>query len=146
MARGAALRVTTVTLASVPDDTLFAVTVIDFALVLAGAVNKPLAEMLPALADQVTAVLLVLLNVAANCTFPPGATEGSAGEIRTVTHLAQDSTVTVYARAPEAAKGSPEAATRPPEVPKGSSQAATRTPKAPKGSPVTEIVNVKLPA
>ena len=46
--------------------TLLAVTVIDFALPLAGAVNKPVGEMVPALADQVTAVLLVLLTVAAN--------------------------------------------------------------------------------
>ena len=46
--------------------TLLAVTVIDFALLLAGAVNKPLEEMVPALADQITAVLLVLLTTAAN--------------------------------------------------------------------------------
>jgi hypothetical protein len=77
---------------------LFAVTVIDFALVLAGAVNKPLAEMLPALADQVTAVLLVLLTTAVNCTFPPAATEGSAGEICTWTVLTVEVIVTGYAR------------------------------------------------
>jgi hypothetical protein len=45
---------------------LLAVTVIAFAPLLAGAVNKPLEEMVPALADQVTAVLLVLLTAAAN--------------------------------------------------------------------------------
>jgi hypothetical protein len=72
--------------------TLLAVTVIGFAVLLAGAVNKPLAEMLPALADQVTAVLLVLLTAAANCTFPPAATDGSAGETCTVTHFTQEPT------------------------------------------------------
>ena len=67
---------------------LVAVTVTDFTLLLVGAVNNPLAEMLPALADQITAVLLVLLTVAVNCTFPPAATDGSAGEICTLTELA----------------------------------------------------------
>jgi hypothetical protein len=46
--------------------TLLAVTVIDFGLPLAGAVNKPVEEIVPALADQLTAVLLVLLTAAAN--------------------------------------------------------------------------------
>jgi hypothetical protein len=57
------------------------VIVIDFGLPLAGAVNKPVGEMVPALADQVTAVLLVLLTAAANCSFPPAAIDGFAGEI-----------------------------------------------------------------
>jgi hypothetical protein len=39
---------------------------IDFKLPLAGAVNKPDGEMAPALADHLTAVLLVLLTAAAN--------------------------------------------------------------------------------
>ena len=65
------------------------VIVTDFTLLLlAGAVNRPLAEMLPALADQLTAVLLVLLTVAVNCTFPPAVTDGSTGEICTLTELA----------------------------------------------------------
>jgi hypothetical protein len=77
---------------------LLAVTVIDFAMVLAGAVNKPPAEMLPALADQVTAVLLVLVTTAVNCTLPPAVTDGSAGEICTLTVLTVEVIVTVYVR------------------------------------------------
>ena len=49
--------------------TLLAVTVIDvidFGLLLAGDVNKPAGEMTPALADHLTAVLLVLLTAATN--------------------------------------------------------------------------------
>jgi hypothetical protein len=45
---------------------LVAVTVINFSVVLRGAVNKPLSEMLPALADHVTAVSLVLRTAAEN--------------------------------------------------------------------------------
>jgi hypothetical protein len=45
---------------------LLAVIVIDFTLPLAGAVNNPAGEMLPALADQVTAVLLVFDTAAEN--------------------------------------------------------------------------------
>ena len=55
-------------------------------LIVAGAVNSPLLDMVPALADHVTAELLVLVTAAANCIFPPGATEGFKGEICTVTH------------------------------------------------------------
>jgi hypothetical protein len=58
--------VTTVLACATPSARLLAVTVIDFAPPLAGAVNKPVGEMVPALADQVTAVLLVLLTVAEN--------------------------------------------------------------------------------
>ena len=36
-----------------------------------GAVNNPLAEIEPELADQLTAVLEVLLTVATNCCVPP---------------------------------------------------------------------------
>jgi hypothetical protein len=46
-----------------------------------GTVNSPVLVMTPPLADQVTAVLLELLTIAVNCTFPPAATDGSAGEI-----------------------------------------------------------------
>ena len=45
---------------------LLAVTVIALAPPVAGAVNNPLEEIVPALVDQVTAVLLVLLTAAAN--------------------------------------------------------------------------------
>ena len=96
---------------------LVAVTVTDFALVLLGTVNKPEGEMLPALADQVTAVLLVLLTTAENCAFPPAATVGSAGEICTVTHWPQAATVMVYARKPEVPFGSPLTATKNANVP-----------------------------
>ena len=46
--------------------TLLALIVTEVTLLSAGAVNNPLPEMLPALADQVTAVLLVLLTAAEN--------------------------------------------------------------------------------
>jgi hypothetical protein len=75
---------------AVESAALEAVTVTDFALVLVGAVNSPLADTLPALADQVTAVLLVLLTTAANCSFPPATTEGSAGVTCTLTELTDD--------------------------------------------------------
>jgi hypothetical protein len=112
---------------------LLAVTVIDFALDLAGAVNNPLAEMLPALADQVTAVLLVLLTTAANCTFPPATTDGSAGEICTLTVLTEGTIVTVYARDTVDPKDSPVTG-------------YVRGAVDPRGSHVTVIVNVKVPA
>jgi hypothetical protein len=60
---------------------LLAMTVIGCALLVLGAVNNPLEEIVPALADQVTAVLLVLLTAAANWIFPPAAIDGSNGEI-----------------------------------------------------------------
>jgi hypothetical protein len=65
--------------------TLVAVTVVALAGMLAGAVNIPAPVILPALADQVTAELLVLVTVAANCCFPPGAIAGLSGETCTVT-------------------------------------------------------------
>ena len=58
--------VTAVLACAAPAATLLAVTVIDVALPVVGAVNKPVEEMVPALADQVTAVLLVLFTVALN--------------------------------------------------------------------------------
>jgi hypothetical protein len=64
--------------------TLLAVIVIDPGLPVVGAVNKPVEEIVPALADQLTAVLLVLLTAALNWTLPPAATDGSKGEIWTV--------------------------------------------------------------
>ena len=50
---------------------LLAVTVTFVAEVTVGAVNKPLGEMVPALASQTTAVSLVARNVAENCCWPP---------------------------------------------------------------------------
>jgi hypothetical protein len=47
----------------------------------AGATKRPLLEIVPALADQVTAGLLVLVTVAVNWIFPFAATLGFAGEI-----------------------------------------------------------------
>ena len=58
---------------------LVAVIVIEFPLRLAGAVNNPVLEIVPALADHVTAVLLVLLTTAPNWTFPPAVIGGSCG-------------------------------------------------------------------
>jgi hypothetical protein len=48
-----------------------------------GAVNRPEAEIVPSLADHVTAVLLVLLTVATNCFFPPGMSVALTGETET---------------------------------------------------------------
>ena len=58
--------VTVVLVCAVPAATLLAVIVIGVALPVVGAVNNPVEEMLPALANQVTAVLLVLLTAALN--------------------------------------------------------------------------------
>lgn len=44
-----------------------------------GATNKPALEIIPALADQLTAVLLVEVSVAVNCCFPPDTTVKVAG-------------------------------------------------------------------
>ncbi|MHB8216817.1 MAG: hypothetical protein ACYDDS_12130 [Candidatus Sulfotelmatobacter sp.] len=79
--------VTTVLAWTVLWAVLLAVTVIDFAPPLVGAVNKPLDVMVPAEADQLTAVLLVLLTAAANWSFALAAISGSAGEICTVTEF-----------------------------------------------------------
>jgi hypothetical protein len=76
--------VTGVLACAVVAATLLAVIVIDLGLPVVGAVNKPVEEIVPALADQLTAVLLVLLTAALNWTFPPAATDGSRGEIWTV--------------------------------------------------------------
>jgi hypothetical protein len=75
--------------------TLLAVTLAVLVVVLDGAVNNPVGEIVPALADHVTAVLLVLVTLAENWTVPPAGTDGSAGEICTATHFKQLSTVSV---------------------------------------------------
>ena len=64
---------------------LVAVTVTDCELVTDGAVNRPALEMVPALADQVMAVLLLRLTVAVNCCVPAETTEALVGEIATLT-------------------------------------------------------------
>ncbi|MFZ0320757.1 MAG: hypothetical protein WAL56_16650 [Candidatus Sulfotelmatobacter sp.] len=75
--------------------TLLAVTLIVFAVEFDGAVNSPVDEMVPALADQVMPVLLVLVTLAENCTVPSAGIDGSAGEICTATHFKQLLTVSV---------------------------------------------------
>ena len=49
--------------------------------------NKPEPEIVPALADQVTAVLLVPVTVAVNCWVAPDSTLALAGETETLTVL-----------------------------------------------------------
>lgn len=73
--------------------TLVAVTVTLFDVVDDGAVNRPLLEIVPALACQVTAVLLVEVSVAENCCLPPGDTVTAAGE-RLTTILVDGTIVT----------------------------------------------------
>src|SRR4029077_19873406 len=55
-------------------------------------------ERVPALVEQLTPVLLVLLTSAESCSFPPAITDGSAGEICTVVHLTQGTTCSAYER------------------------------------------------
>ena len=63
----AGLLIVTAVLARAEDRAaLVAVTVMDFSVALSGSVNKPLAEIVPPLADQVTALLLVLWTAAEN--------------------------------------------------------------------------------
>src|SRR5579862_5283198 len=102
--------VTTVLACVAPWISLLAVIVIDFAAPLVGAVNKPLEEMTPPVADQVTAVLLVLVTAAVNWSFPPATTDGSAGEISTETGFAK--TVIAYAFPPPTVGPSCRPATR----------------------------------
>jgi hypothetical protein len=67
--------------------TLVAVTVTEVVVLTLGAVNKPLAETDPALADHVTPVWLVLRTVAENCCDPPDATVALVGETATLMML-----------------------------------------------------------
>jgi hypothetical protein len=64
---------------------LVAVIVTVVLLVTLGAVNKPLLEMLPAVADQVTAVLLVPCTRAENCCVAPEATLTLVGDTEMLT-------------------------------------------------------------
>jgi hypothetical protein len=63
---------------------LVAVTTTEVLLVTLGAVNAPLLEMVPALADQVTAVLAVPLICAVNCCCPCEVRVMLLGEIEMV--------------------------------------------------------------
>ncbi len=65
--------------------TLVAMIVAVVATVTFGARNKPVGETVPAVADQVTATLLVSLTVALNCPLPPEVTLALPGEICTLT-------------------------------------------------------------
>jgi hypothetical protein len=64
---------------------LVAVTVTLVLLVTAGAVNMPLLETLPDVADHVTAVLLVPCTAALNCWVPPDVRAVLPGETTTLT-------------------------------------------------------------
>jgi hypothetical protein len=64
----------------VPSATFVAVTVTVVDAVTEGAVNRPLLEMVPELACQVTAVLLVEVRVAENCCLLPEEIVAVAGE------------------------------------------------------------------
>ena len=57
----------------------------------AGAVYRPLADIVPPVADQVTAVLLLPVTVAVNCCVPPVGRDAEPGAMDTATAL----TVTV---------------------------------------------------
>jgi hypothetical protein len=65
--------------------TLVAVTVTSVATETLGAAYIPLEEILPGLADHVTAVLLVLLTLAVNCCTAPEEIVTVAGETETLT-------------------------------------------------------------
>ena len=66
---------------SVPSLALIAATVTNEGIDTEGAVNRPLLDMLPALADQLTAVVDELLSVALNCNVSPAVTVASDGEM-----------------------------------------------------------------
>jgi hypothetical protein len=63
--------------------TLLAVTVTVLLVETPGAVNKPVPEMAPAVAVQVTAWFAVLATVAVNCWVLPEETVAAAGETAT---------------------------------------------------------------
>src|SRR6266480_7080783 len=64
---------------------LVAVTITVVLVLTAGAVKSPELESDPAVADQVTAVLVEPVTVAANCWVPAEPTEALAGDIETAT-------------------------------------------------------------
>ena len=71
--------------------TLVAVTTIEVVVLVAGAENIPVLEMVPPVADQLTAVLLVPVTAAVNCWEPPDVTTAVVGEM--VTEMDSDLTV-----------------------------------------------------
>src|SRR5437879_7678763 len=64
---------------------LVAVTVTVVLVLTAGAVKSPELEIVPAVADQVTAVLVEPVTVAVNCWVPAEATEALVGDVETET-------------------------------------------------------------
>ena len=75
---------------------LFAVTVTAVVVVTVGAVSKPPLEMVPAVVDHTTAVLLVPLTVAANCCVRPEVTVALVGlTLTAILLIAGGLTVTV---------------------------------------------------
>jgi len=58
-----------------------------------GAVYKPLAEIVPPVADHATAVLLLPVTLAVNCCDPPVVTDAELGEIVTATGVVAADTV-----------------------------------------------------
>jgi hypothetical protein len=97
-------------------------------LVAAGATKRPLPEIVPPLADQVTAGLLVLVTVAVNWIVPFAATLGFAGEICTFEQVRHALTAIVKVRVPET----------------DNTSGLTGTPPAPFPA-VTKIVNWEVP-
>ncbi len=73
--------IVTAVLACTLAATLLAVMVTAVELPLAGAVNKPVEEIVPPLADHVTALLLAFDTAAENWILPPATIEGFVGEI-----------------------------------------------------------------
>jgi hypothetical protein len=65
------------------DATLVAVTVILVVADTAGAVNKPVLEIVPPVVDQVTAWFEVLATVVLNCCVPPEEVVTEVGETET---------------------------------------------------------------
>ena len=76
---------------------LVAVTVAVVLLVTVGAVNNPLLEMEPALADHVTVVFVVPCTVAANCWVLPEPTVALVGEIATLILVVAAATIVICA-------------------------------------------------
>jgi hypothetical protein len=75
--------------------TLVAVTITVVLVDTIGAVNRPVAEMVPAVAFQLTARLVALVTVAVNCCVPPEETVADAGATVTETGGGVVWTVTV---------------------------------------------------
>ena len=81
----AAFTVTVALAYLVGSATLVAVTVTVVFAVTVGALNSPVVLTVPAVADHVTAVLLVFVTWAENCWLPPETTVAVVGETETLT-------------------------------------------------------------